>query len=150
MILLQPKPDAAFHGEMMSRVMEHVIANVTENQPGKHGRRKASKNQKKQTVKKKREWNTYARRHNEPPRIVRIIMMDAVNNVVQSFSKTRFRLVMEYVPVDEIFGQRPEQNAQQKQRRDRNERQLALPKRDVKHVADDRKVQNQRSRRMHP
>src|SRR5438034_4456912 len=150
MILLQPKPDAAFHGEMMSRVMEHVIANVTENQPGKHGRRKASKNQKKQTVEKKREWNAYARRHNEPPRIVGIIMMDAVNNVVQSFSQTRFRFVMEYVPVDEIFDQRPEQNAQQKQRCDRNERQLALPKRDVKHVADDRQVQNQRNRRMHP
>jgi len=30
MILLQPKPDAAFHGEMVRRVMEHVIAEITE------------------------------------------------------------------------------------------------------------------------
>src|SRR5438045_9739400 len=103
MILLQPKPDAAFHGEMMSRVMEHVIANVTENQPGKHGRRKASKNQKKQTVEKKREWHAYDWRNNEPTRIVGIIMMDTVNNVVHSFSQTRFRYVMEYVTVDDIF-----------------------------------------------
>ena len=44
MILLQPKPDAAFHGEMVRCVMEHVIAEVTENQPGKHRRRQASKN----------------------------------------------------------------------------------------------------------
>ena len=44
MILLQPKPDAAFHGEMVRRVMKHVIAHITENQPGKHRRRQASKN----------------------------------------------------------------------------------------------------------
>jgi len=44
MILLQPKPDAAFHGEMVRRVMEHVIAEITENQPGKHRWRQASKN----------------------------------------------------------------------------------------------------------
>ena len=44
MILLQPKPGAAFHSEMVRCVMEHVIADITENQPGKHGRRKAPKN----------------------------------------------------------------------------------------------------------
>ena len=44
MILLQPKPDAAFHGEMVRRVMKHVITEITENQPGKHRRRQASKN----------------------------------------------------------------------------------------------------------
>jgi hypothetical protein len=43
-ILLQPKQDTAFHGEMVRRVMEHVIADITENQPGKHRRRQASKN----------------------------------------------------------------------------------------------------------
>jgi hypothetical protein len=45
-ILLQPKPHAAFHGEMVRRIMEHVIAEITENQPRKHRRRQASKNQK--------------------------------------------------------------------------------------------------------
>jgi hypothetical protein len=44
MILLQPKPDAAFHGEMMRRVMEHVVAKVTENQPGKHSRGQSPEN----------------------------------------------------------------------------------------------------------
>ena len=43
-ILLQPKPDAAFHGKMVCRIMEHVIADIAENQPGKHRWRKASKN----------------------------------------------------------------------------------------------------------
>ena len=31
MILLKPKPGTALHGEMMRGVMEHVIADITEN-----------------------------------------------------------------------------------------------------------------------
>lgn len=30
MILFQPPPDAAFHGEMVYRVMDRIVANVTE------------------------------------------------------------------------------------------------------------------------
>ena len=107
--------------QMVRRIMEHVVADITENQPGKHGRRKASKNQKKQTVKKKRERDAYDWRHNEPSRIVGIIVMNAVNHVVQSLSPTSLRFVMKYVPVNEVFDQRPEQNAEQKQRRYRHE-----------------------------
>ena len=103
MILLQPEPRAAFHGEMVRRVMEHVVTDITENQPGKHGRRKASKNQKKQTIEKKRERDADDWRHNQPSRIVGIIVMHAVNHIVQPFSPTSLRFVMKYVPVDEIF-----------------------------------------------
>ena len=53
MILLQPKPRAALHGEMMRRVVEHVIADITENQPGKNCWRQTPKNQKEDGVKKK-------------------------------------------------------------------------------------------------
>ncbi len=111
MILLQPEPRAAFHGEMVRCIMEHVIADITENQPGKHGRRKASKKQKKQTIEKKRQRDAYHWRHNEPSRIVGIIVVHAVNHIVQLLSPTSLRFVMKYVPVDEIFDQRPEQNA---------------------------------------
>ena len=108
MILLQPKPRATFHGEMVRRVMEHVIADITENQTGKHSRRQAPKSQKKQTIKKKRERDADDGWHNKPPSVVGIIMMHAVDHIVQSFAPTSFGLVMEYVPVDEVFDQCPE------------------------------------------
>ena len=149
-ILLQPKPRTAFHGEMVCRVMEHVIADITENQTGKHSRRQAPKNQKKQAIKKKRERDAYNGRHDKPSRIIGIIVMHAVNHIVQPFAPTSFGFVVEYVSVDQIFYQRPEQNAEQKQRCCRNDRQLPMPKRDVKHVANDRQIQHQWSHRMHP
>ena len=100
MILLQPEPRAAFHGEMVRGIMEHVIAEITENQARKHGRRKAPKNQKKQTIEKKRERNAYSWRHNEPSSIVGIIVVHAVNHIVQSLSPTSLRLVMKHESVN--------------------------------------------------
>ena len=44
MILLQPQPDAAFHWEMMRRVVEHIVAHVAEHEPGKDGWRQTRKN----------------------------------------------------------------------------------------------------------
>ena len=111
MILLQPETRAAFHDEMVRGIMEHVIADITENQARKHGRRKVSKNQKKQTIEKKRERDTYDRGHNKPSRIVGVIVVHAVNHIVQPLSKTSLGFIMEYIPMDEILTQRPEQNA---------------------------------------
>ena len=42
-ILLQPKPNAALHGEMVCRVMKHVVANVAENESRKDARRQMPK-----------------------------------------------------------------------------------------------------------
>ncbi len=114
MVLLQPEPDASLHGKMVRRVMEHVVGNVTEDQSGKHARRQVPENQKEQTIEKKRKRDAYTRRHDEASSIVWIVVMDAVNNIVQSFSQTSFRLVMKYVTVDEVFEERPEQNTKQK------------------------------------
>ena len=44
--------------------------------------------------------------------------MHAVNDVVQPFSHARFRFVMENVSVDQIFGQRPEENTEQEKSHD--------------------------------
>ena len=44
MILFQPEPGAAFHGEMVDRVMHHVVADIAEHQPGECARRKAPEN----------------------------------------------------------------------------------------------------------
>ena len=42
--LLQPEPQTSLHGEMVRRVMEHVVTDVTENQAGKHARRQTPEN----------------------------------------------------------------------------------------------------------
>src|SRR5260370_5791729 len=52
-ILLQPKPGAPLHGKMIRRVILHVIADITENQPGTNSRRHTPKNQNVDGVKKK-------------------------------------------------------------------------------------------------
>ncbi len=75
--------------------------------------------------------------------------MNAVDDVVQPFSHSRLWFVVKNISVDEVLGQRPEQYAEQKQRHYGHDRQLALPKRHVEHVANDRKVQNERSHWMH-
>src|SRR5690242_15383641 len=114
MILLQPQPRAAFHCQVVRRIMEHVVADITENQAGKYGGRQVSKNQKKQTIEKESQRDAYDGRHNEPPPIAGIIVMHAVNHIVQPPSPTSLRLVMEDVPMNEVLEERPEQNPKQK------------------------------------
>jgi hypothetical protein len=108
MILFQPQPYAAFHGEMMRRVVEHVVTHVAEYESRKDGRRQAPENQKEYAVKKKRQWNADAGRHHEPACVARIIVMNAVNDVVQAFPNPRLRFVMEDVPMDEVLEQCPQ------------------------------------------
>src|SRR5207237_5354290 len=105
-ILLQPKPGAALHGEMMRRVMEHVIADITEDQPGKNCRCHTPKNQEKDGVKKKSEWNADARRHDEHSCVIWIIVMNPVDDVVQPFSNACLWFVVKDISVDEVLGQR--------------------------------------------
>src|SRR5215475_4143114 len=76
-------------------------------------------------------------------------MMHAVNDVVQPSSYTCFRFVMENVSVDQIFEQRPEEHTEQEKSHDNKHRESLPPKRNVKHVADNGQVENQRSHRMH-
>ena len=110
MILLQPEPYTAFHREMMRGVMQHIVTNITEDQPPKDARCEAPENQEENTVKQKGERNADARRHDKSPRVIRVIMMNAVNNIVQSLSQARLWFIMKEVPMDEIFDQRPQQD----------------------------------------
>src|SRR5689334_24744701 len=110
-VLLQPEPHAPFHREMMGRVMQHIITDIAENKPGENGRSEVPKNQKENAVKQKGERDANTRRHHKPLRIIRIIVMDPVNYVMQSFSDASLGLIMENVPVDEVLQQRPQQHA---------------------------------------
>src|SRR4029453_1294375 len=149
MILLQPQQYASFHRKMVRGIMEHVVTDITKHQSGERTGRKAPKNEQEHAVKKKCERHADTGRHNESSRIVWIIVMHAVNDVVQPFSNTRFGLVMENISVDQIFEQRPEEHTEQKKSHDNKRRGSLPPKRHVKHRAHDRQVENQWSRRMH-
>ena len=92
----------------MRRVVEHIVAHVAEDEPGKDSRRQLPENQKEDTVKKKGQWNADAGRHHEPARVAWVIVMNAVDNVVQAFPNSRLRLVMKDIPMDEVLGQRPQ------------------------------------------
>jgi hypothetical protein len=108
MVMLQPEPKTSLHGEVVRCVMEHVIADITKNQSGKHARRQAPENQKEETIKKKRKRDADAWRHHEPSCVVWIIVMNTVNNVMQPFPQMGLGFVMKYVPVDEVLDERPE------------------------------------------
>src|SRR5438067_13671975 len=99
MILLQPEPRAPLHRKMMRRVMKHVVTDIAENQPGKDGRRQLPENQKEDTVKKKGQWNADAGRHHEHARVAWVIVMNAVDDVVQSLPHSSIRFVVKGIPV---------------------------------------------------
>ena len=108
MILFQPQPYAAFHWEMMRRVVEHIVAHVAEDEPGKDGRRQPPKNQKEESVKKEGKRHADAGRHHEPARVAWVIVMNAVDDVVQTLPNSRLRFVVKDIPVNEVLGQRPQ------------------------------------------
>src|SRR5438270_8198280 len=127
MILFQPEPHAAFDGEMVCRVVQHIITDVTENQSAKHARRQIAENQKKNGIKQKGERNADAWGHHKPPPVVRIIVMNAVNDEVQPLSQTRFGFVMKEIAVDEVLEQCLEPDSQQEQHCHGGDRKVALP-----------------------
>src|SRR5688500_17567360 len=62
-ILLQPKTDAALHGEMVRRVMNHVVTEIPNEQTGIGRRREISENAEKQPVKNQGERDADDGRH---------------------------------------------------------------------------------------
>src|SRR6266436_7957553 len=134
---------------MMSRVMEHVVTDIAKHQSGERAGRKTPEDQQEHAVKNKCERNADTWRHNKSSCIVWIIVMHAVNDIVQSFSHARFGFVMKDVSVDQIFSERPEEHTQQEKSHDNKHRESLPPNGHIKHKADDRQVENQRSRRVH-
>src|SRR5215472_3671897 len=98
---------------MVRRVMQHVVADIAEHQSSKRTRGKTSEDQQEYAVKNKCKRHTDAGRHNKSSCVVWIIVMDAMNDVVEPFSNPRFRFVMEDVSVNQILEQCPEKRTEQ-------------------------------------
>src|SRR6266446_1973010 len=75
--------------------------------------------------------------------------MNAVHDEVQLFSKMALRFIMKRVPVNDVLEKGPDQHPKRKKSRHYQDRQFALEKGSVKHVADHRKVERQRRSWMH-
>src|SRR4029077_11541705 len=127
---------------MVRRIMQHVVTDIAKHQSGERTRHETPEDQQENAVKEKCERHTDAGGHNKSFCIVWIIVVHAVNDVVEPFSQARFRFVMENVPVDQIFGQRPEEHTEQEKSHDNKYRESLPPKCHVKHKTDDRQVEN--------
>ena len=107
MVLFQAIQKPRFHRKMVDRVMNRVVADVTGNEASPNGRRRVSGNQKEQPVKQDRQGDAYRRRHHKPFRVVRIIVVNAMNDEVQLFSEPRTWLVVKKVTMNDVFEQGP-------------------------------------------
>src|SRR3981081_2533727 len=92
-IFFQPKPNAAFHREMVGRVVKHVVEKITAEKSGKRCRRDATKHDQEHSVKEKRERNTDDGRHHEAAGVFRVIMMNAVQQKVELLPPAAARLI---------------------------------------------------------
>src|SRR6516165_822827 len=106
-VLLQPRPDAFSHGEMMGRVVQRIIKNVAADQSGHDRRTKLAKDEREQYVKENCQRNAHQWRHDQPAGVIGIIVMDAVHDKMQRLSKSSVRLVMEDKPMNHVLQQCP-------------------------------------------
>src|SRR4051812_28453847 len=96
-VLLQPQSDAAFHQEMVRRIMNHVVAEIAEEESRKRGRRQAPEDAEKRQVKNGRNRNAEGRRRDQPAGVLGIIMVRTVHEKMESFPEPAAGLVMEEI-----------------------------------------------------
>src|ERR1700736_49480 len=114
MVLLQPIQNAAFHREMMDRVMNGIVTNVAPNETGPDCRRGVSEKEKEQAIKDNRQRNAHRRRHDQPLRIIWIIMVNTMDNEVKLFPDSAGWLVVKSVAMNHIFEQSPDGESEPK------------------------------------
>src|SRR5437667_9958841 len=96
---------------MVRRVMNHVVAEIAEEKAGECAGRQSSEDAQKQEIKNRRHRYAERRRRDQPAGILRIIVVRAVHEKVDSFSQTAFRFVMKKAAMHQVFHQRSETDA---------------------------------------
>src|SRR6516225_6795454 len=91
----------------MDRVMNRVVTNITGDEPGPDCRRGSSKKKEEQAIKNNRQRNAHRRRHDQPFCVVRIIVMNTVNDEMKLFADFTARLVVKRAAMNDVFEQRP-------------------------------------------
>src|SRR2546421_7297218 len=114
MILFQPPPHALLHRKVVRRIMDCLIKNVTNTQAGKDGRSEPTETQSTDDIKQRSNRDADARRSGDPANIIRIVMMGAVYYEMKTLSPTALRSIMKEIAMDDVFEQRPDQQADHK------------------------------------
>ena len=147
-IALQPEKETAFHREMVGRVMQGIVEEITGEKSGVDRERETTEGEEESPVEKEGEGNAHARRHDQPAGIVRVIVMHAVEHEVQSLAPGAPRLVMEDPTVHGVFHKAPDENAGDEKQGDERERGRAHSEREIEQVAHRRHVKHERRNRM--
>jgi len=140
MVSAEIAPDPAFHREMMDGVVHHIVTEVAGDEPGEEGVtvfRTENESEKEEKADRKR--NADCRGHDEPARIVREVMMDAVHDKMEPFAPGRVRFEMKNLSMQEVLRERPgkETGAKQDNSRCRSGLDLGQVKRIEDHGDED-------------
>src|ERR1700719_1182204 len=114
MVLLQTIENAGFHRQMVNRIVNSVVTNIACNEAGPNRRRGVTEGQNEQAIKYDRQRNAYGRRHHQPLRVVRIVVMNTVKDKMELLPDSRPRFVMEKISMNDVLEQSPDCQAQDK------------------------------------
>ena len=109
-----------------------------------HGR---AEHEHEQPPEPERERDAHRRRHDEPERVVRVVVVDAVDDPVEPGADALLGLEVEDQPVHPVLGERPEDVAAEHQADHLNRRRLAASA-DRERDHDRRHEDDQRDHRM--
>ena len=91
----------------MDRVMNGIVANVATGKAGPDCRCRAAEKENEQTIKDDRQRNAHRRRHDQPFGVIRIIVVNAVDDKMKLFSNSSLWLVVKSVAMNDVLMQSP-------------------------------------------
>lgn len=112
-MVFQFQPEVAFKIEMMNGEMRHVIKQIAADEADeKRIHHRFSRYGMEQKVKQSCKWNADGGNHHEPLGIARIIMVNTVHDKMNLRANFSRRHPMENKPVQNIFSNRPDTQAE--------------------------------------
>src|SRR2546423_13917741 len=97
---------------MMRRVVDHVVEKIAGEQPGKDRGRDPAEHKQEQPVNDNRERDADDRRHDQPGRIFRIIVMHSVQQKMELFPPSALWLIMKSPSMNRVFRQAPNKKSE--------------------------------------
>ena len=122
MALAQPAPQRPARTEVVQVVVRHVIRQVTGVEARRDaGRVTVSESHVEEPEQQRRERHAHGRRHDQPQRIVGMVVVHAVDDPVQARTQSLLRFEVKHEPVQPVLEQRPQRIAAGRQtHRDRH------------------------------
>ena len=111
MMLLEIEAYSTVEAEVVDRIMGKVVGKITRDEP-REERREIMRSQNIHEAEVKRDRERYAdyRRHDEPRRVIRIVVVNAMEHEMDFLSPTAFGDEVKDEPVQDVFGETPDEN----------------------------------------